>query len=130
VARQGRGPTATLPLLFNCAKPRRQAEPARLEEFMADHADVQYAAADGNDLPAHEAGYSQFVEVIVIGTALVVNILFGLAIGGVIGNWLPGGFVIVAGVVAAAISGWTGLRIVSFAMVAISALLLLLNAYG
>ena len=97
---------------------------------MADHADVRYATADGNDLPAHEAGYNQFIEVVVVGTALVVNILFGLAIGGVIGNWLPGGFVIVAGVVAAAISGWTGLRIVSFAMVAISALLLLLNAYG
>lgn len=97
---------------------------------MADHADAQYAMAEGNDLPAHEAGFSQFVEVVVVGTALVVNILFGLAIGGVIGNWLSGGFVIVAGVAAAAISAWTGLRVVSFAMVAISALLLLLNAYG
>jgi hypothetical protein len=97
---------------------------------MADHADVQYATADGNDLPAHEAGYTQFVEVVVIGTALVINVLLGLTIGAVIGNWLPGGFVIIAGVVAAAVSGWTGLRVVSFAMVAISGLLLLLNAYG
>ena len=97
---------------------------------MADHAEIQYATAEGNDLPAHEAGYTKFIEVVVVGTALVVNILFGLAIGGVIGNWLPGAFVIVGGVVAAAISGWTGLRIVSFAMVAISALLLLLNAYS
>jgi integral membrane sensor domain MASE1 len=97
---------------------------------MAEHAEPQYATADGNDLPAHEVGFSQFVEVVVVGTALVVNILIGLAIGGVIGNWLPGAFVIIAGVAAAAVSGWTGLRIVSFAMVAISALLLLLNAYG
>ncbi len=97
---------------------------------MADHADAQYATAEGNDLPAHEAGYEQFLEVIVVGTALVVNVLLGLTIGAVIGNWLPGAFVILAGVVAAVISFWTGLRIVSFAMVAISALLLLLNAYG
>ena len=56
---------------------------------MADHGEVQYATAEGNDLPAHEAGFSQFVQVTFIGTALVVNILIGLAIGGAIGHWLP-----------------------------------------
>jgi aa3 type cytochrome c oxidase subunit IV len=96
---------------------------------MADHGEVQYATAEGNDLPAHEAGFSQFVQVTFIGTALVVNILIGLAIGGAIGHWLPAAFVIIAGVVAAGISGWTGVRTVSLVMVAISALLLLYNAY-
>ena len=27
---------------------------------MAEHGEVQYATAEGNDLPAHEAGFSQF----------------------------------------------------------------------
>jgi hypothetical protein len=97
---------------------------------MAEHAEVQYATAEGNDLPAHEAGFSQFVEVVFIGTAMVINILIGLAIGGAIGHWLPAAFVIIAALAVAGISGWTGSRIVSLVMVAISALLLLYNAYN
>ena len=57
-------------------------------------------------------------------------ILIGLAIGGVLGHWLPAGIVIIGALVAAAINGWTGSRVVSLAMVAISALLLLYNAYS
>jgi hypothetical protein len=97
---------------------------------MADHGEVQYATAEGNDLPAHEEGFKEFVDVLFIGTVMVVNILIGLTIGGVIGHWLPAGFVIIAAVVAAAINGWTGSRAVSIAMVVISALLLLYNAYS
>jgi hypothetical protein len=96
---------------------------------MAEHGEVQYATAEGNDLPAHEAGFSQFVEVVFIGTCMVINILFGLAIGGAIGHWLPAAFVLVAAVVVAGISGWTESRAASLVMVAISALLLLYNAY-
>jgi aa3 type cytochrome c oxidase subunit IV len=97
---------------------------------MADHGEVQYATAEGNDIPAHEAGYGQFLLATFVGTSLVINILFGLAIGGVIGHWLPAAFVIIFGVIAAAISGWTGSKTVSLAMVAISALTLLFNAYA
>jgi hypothetical protein len=97
---------------------------------MADHGEVQYATAEGNDLPAHEEGFKEFVDALFIGTAMVVNILIGLAIGGVIGHWLPAGFVIIAAVVAAAINGWTGSRAVSIGMVVISALLLLYNSYS
>jgi putative Mn2+ efflux pump MntP len=96
---------------------------------MADHGEVQYATAEGNDLPAHEAGFSQFVQATFIGTAMVVSILLGLTIGGVIGHWLPAALVIIGAVVAAGISGWTGSRTVSLVWVAISALLLLYNAY-
>ena len=96
---------------------------------MADHGEVQYATAEGNDLPAHEAGFSQFVQATFIGTAMVVSILLGLTIGGVIGHWLPAAFVIIGAVVAAGISGWTGSRNVGLVWVAISALLLLYNAY-
>jgi hypothetical protein len=97
---------------------------------MADHGEVQYATADGNDLPAHEAGYSQFVQGTIILTTAVVNILFGLAIGGVLGHWLPAAFILVAAVIAGGISAWTGSRVVSIGMVAISALTLLVNAYS
>jgi hypothetical protein len=97
---------------------------------MADHGEVQYATAAGNDVPAHEAGYSQFVQATFVGSAAVVNILIGLAIGGVLGHWLPAAFILVAAVIAGAISAWTGSRIVSLGMVAISALTLLLNAYS
>ena len=90
---------------------------------MAEH-------GEGNDLPAHEAGYSQFVQAAFIGTAMVINILIGLAIGGAIGHWLPAAFVIIAGVAVAGISGWTGSRMVSLVMVAISGLLLLYNVYN
>ena len=97
---------------------------------MADHGEVQYATATGDDLPAHEVGYGQFVQTVFVGTALVINILLGLAIGGVLGHWLPAGFILVAGVVAAGISAWTGFKAVSIGMVAISALTLLLSAHS
>jgi putative Mn2+ efflux pump MntP len=97
---------------------------------MADHGEVQYATAQGNDLAAHEAGYGQFVQATFIGTAMIVNILFGLTIGGALGHWLPAAFILVAAVIAAGISGWTGSRSVSIGMVAISALTLLYTAYS
>lgn len=97
---------------------------------MADHGEVQYATAEGNDMPAHEAGYSQFVQATFIGTAMVINILLGLTIGGALGHWLPAACILVAGVIAAGISAWTGSRTVSLGMVAISALTLLFNAYS
>ena len=97
---------------------------------MADHGEVQYATAAGNDIPAHEAGYSQFVQATFVGTAAIVNILFGLALGGVLGHWLPAAFILVVAAIAAAISAWTGSRVVSLGMVAISALTLLFNAYS
>ena len=97
---------------------------------MTDHGEVQYATAAGNDLPAHEVGYGQFVQTVFIGTTLVINILLGLAIGGVLGHWPPAALIIVAGVIAAGVSAWTGSRAVSLGMVAISALTLLFNAYS
>jgi hypothetical protein len=97
---------------------------------MAEHGEVEYAIADGNDLPAHEAGYGQFVEVTIIATNFIINILLGLAVGGVIGHWLPAASVIIASVIAAAISMWTGSRIPGVVMLAIAALTLLFNAYS
>jgi Bacterial aa3 type cytochrome c oxidase subunit IV len=54
---------------------------------MADHGHVEYATAEGNDLPSHEAMYDRFVHLVVVGGALVINIVLGLAIGAVASHW-------------------------------------------
>ena len=97
---------------------------------MSDHGEIQYATAAGNDLPAHKTGYEMFLQGTFVLTTMVVNILFGLAIGGVLDHWLPAAAIIILGVIAAAITAWTGSKTVSLIMVAISALTLLLNAYS
>ena len=97
---------------------------------MADHGEVQYATAAGNDVPAHEMGYHMFLQGTFVLTAAIVNILLGLTVGGVLGHWLPASALIVLAVVAAAITAWTGSKAVSMVMVAISALTLLLTAYS
>jgi hypothetical protein len=93
---------------------------------MADHGEVEYATAEGNDLPAHEANYESFVHVTVIGAVLVVNILVGLAIGGVLGHWL----LLAAVIIAAGISGWTGSRMPGIAVLGLSLLTFLFSAYS
>jgi shikimate kinase len=97
---------------------------------MADHGEVEYATAEGNDLPAHEANYEAFVNLAVIGTVYVVNILVGLAIGGVLGHWLLLAAVIIAGTIAAGVSGWTGSRIPGIVVLALSLLTLLFASYS
>ena len=54
---------------------------------MADHGAVEYATATGNDYPAHEGTYERFVLFTFVGIILVVNLLLGLAVGGVMGRW-------------------------------------------
>jgi hypothetical protein len=97
---------------------------------MADHGEVQYATAEGNDLPFHEATYESFVQFAVIGTIYVINIVIGLTVGGVIGHWLPAAGIIIIGGIVAAISLWTRSRTASLVMLALSLLTLLFNAYS
>lgn len=47
---------------------------------MADHSEVAYTTADGNDYPAHEATYEGFIKLVKFGTAAVVIILALMAI--------------------------------------------------
>ena len=54
---------------------------------MADHGTVEYATATGNDYPTHENTYESFVHFTFVGILHVVNILFGLTVGGVMGHW-------------------------------------------
>ena len=58
---------------------------------MADHGNVEYATATGNDYPAHEQSYESFVHFTFVGILYVVTILFGLATGGRDGPLVPGG---------------------------------------
>ncbi|HEX5210590.1 MAG TPA: aa3-type cytochrome c oxidase subunit IV [Pseudolabrys sp.] len=75
---------------------------------MADHGTVEYATATGNDYPAHEGTYERFVLFAFVGIIHVVNLLFGLAVGGVMGHWfwaLPIFFLAVVGAVSGLLSG-------------------------
>ncbi len=47
---------------------------------MADHGDVEYASATGNDYPAHEQTYRGFVTLVKGAIAVVVVILILMAI--------------------------------------------------
>jgi hypothetical protein len=46
---------------------------------MADHADVQYATATGNDYPAHEQTYHNFITLVKVSLAVIVVILILMA---------------------------------------------------
>ena len=47
---------------------------------MADHTEVAYSAADGNDYAAHEATYVGFINLVKYATAAAVLILILMAI--------------------------------------------------
>ncbi len=64
---------------------------------MADHGTVEYATATGNDYPAHVGTYERFVLFTFVGILYVVTILFGLATGGVVGDWLLAAAIFVIG---------------------------------
>ena len=54
---------------------------------MADHGTVEYATATGNDYPAHENTYERFIQFTFVALIYVINLLLGLAVGGVMGHW-------------------------------------------
>ena len=47
---------------------------------MADHSEVAYTTADGNDYIAHEATYEGFIKLVKYGTVTVAVILILMAI--------------------------------------------------
>ena len=47
---------------------------------MADHSEVAYTSADGNDYQAHEATYEGFIKLVKYGTVSVAVILILMAI--------------------------------------------------
>lgn len=75
---------------------------------MAEHGELEYATAEGNDLPAHEQTYVNFVHFSVIGVLHVINVMIGLAVGGVAGHWGMASGIFIIATVAAAINLYTG----------------------
>ena len=47
---------------------------------MAEHNEVAYTTADGNDYQAHEQTYEGFIKLVKYGTAVIVFILAMMAI--------------------------------------------------
>jgi hypothetical protein len=45
---------------------------------MADHSEIAYTTADGNDYPAHEQTYEGFLALVKWGTIGVVAIVLGM----------------------------------------------------
>ncbi|HZL31289.1 MAG TPA: aa3-type cytochrome c oxidase subunit IV [Pseudolabrys sp.] len=75
---------------------------------MADHGTVEYATAAGNDYPAHENTYETFVKFAFVVSVHIINLLLGLAVGGVMGHWfsaLPIFIIAVLGLVPGLVSG-------------------------
>jgi Bacterial aa3 type cytochrome c oxidase subunit IV len=97
---------------------------------MADHGPVEYATAQGNDLPAHEATYDRFVHLVVVGCAHVASIVIGLAIGAVAGHWLLAFAVFVIATIVAIHGFLSGARMPSAIMVVLSLIALALASGG
>jgi hypothetical protein len=61
---------------------------------MADHSEVAYTTADGNDYREHEGTYENFVHFSTIGTLHVISVVLGIGIVGITSHWLIGALVI------------------------------------
>jgi uncharacterized membrane protein len=97
---------------------------------MADHGHVEYATAEGNDLPEHVATYDRFIHLTVILTCHVLNIVIALAIGAVAHHWLVAFAIIVIATLVAVHGFMSGARTPSMVMVAISLVALALTSGG
>jgi|SRR5215470_15188046 len=97
---------------------------------MADHAEVEYATADGNDYAEHEATYRRFLHLTAVLVIQVVNILLGLAIGGVNGHWLTAFMVFVIATGCAVHGLLSGAKTSSIVALGVSLLALAFSATG
>jgi hypothetical protein len=51
-----------------------------LERLMAEHNEVAYTTADGNDYPAHEQTYEGFIKLVKYGTGSIILIVALMAL--------------------------------------------------
>ncbi len=80
--RQGAQSAAALPLVrlpSSCNYAKSAHTGARLEDAMADHGEVEYATADGNDYATHEATYESFITLVKVTMTAVVIIVVLMA---------------------------------------------------
>jgi hypothetical protein len=92
---------------------------------MADHGDVEYATAAGNDYPAHVQTYENFIHFAVVGICNIINIVLALVIGTVVGHWVVMTGILIVAIIIAGHDLATGSRLPSAIMVVISLVLLL-----
>ncbi len=97
---------------------------------MADHGQVEYATAEGNDLPAHEQTYERFVHLAFVGCCHVANIVIGLAIGAVAHHWLVAFAIFIVATLVAVHGLMSGARRPSMVMVLLSLIALALTSGG
>ena len=97
---------------------------------MDDHGPVEYATAEGNDLPAHEATYENFTQLVFVGSCHVANFVIGLAIGATTGHWMISLGIFVFATIVAAHGLATGAKTPSIVMVILSLLALAFAASG
>jgi hypothetical protein len=95
---------------------------------MADHGQVEYATATGNDLAEHEAAYDNFIQLAYVGSCFVASIVIGLAIGGTTGHWMISLGLFVFGAIVGVHGLASGAKVPSVVMVVISLLALGLAA--
>lgn len=93
---------------------------------MAAHQETEYATAEGNDYPAHEQTYENFLLMALIGTFHALNICVALTIGGYKGFWWTAAAVIVAASLVAVHGLATGAKVPSYVMLGLSLVVLAL----
>jgi uncharacterized membrane protein len=96
----------------------------------ADHGEVEYATAEGNDYAEHEGTYLNFLHLAFVLAVHVINILLGLAIGGVMGHWLTAVAVFAIGTGASAHGVLTGTRTSSAIALALAVIAFGMSAAG
>jgi hypothetical protein len=97
---------------------------------MADHGQVEYATAEGNDLAVHEATYRNFIQLAYVGSIHVANFVIGLAIGATTGHWMISLAIFVFATIVAAHGLATGAKVPSVVMLVLSLLALAFAASG
>jgi hypothetical protein len=98
--------------------------------MMADHGEVEYATAEGNDMPQHEAMYDRFVHLLFVGSSHIANVLIGLGIGALTGHWLVAFGIFVVATVLAIHGLLSGARLPSGILVVLSLIALALTSGG
>jgi hypothetical protein len=97
---------------------------------MADHGQVEYATATGNDLAAHEATYKGFVQLAFAGSCFVATVVIALAMIGTTPHWGTAVSLIIVAAIVAVHGLASGSRSPSGVMVVISLLALAFATSG
>jgi hypothetical protein len=96
----------------------------------ADHGEIEYATAPGNDYAEHEGTYVNFLHLAFVLAVHIINIVLGLAIGGVMGHWLTAFAVFVIATGAAGHGLLTGSRTSSGIALALALIAFGMSAAG